>query len=230
MTKNGTIVAVDLDEVLFPLRRAMVESFNAMNGTDLVFDNPRIYSLAGYLQRKHPDFYKLLQERGGDFAVLRHGYESGLLRSVTPFPGTVEALRRLIEDEEVVILTMRGAYNPDRVYSGLELRETVAWLRAFDIPYDNLLSTRDKGEALDKLEATRNKRIRMLVEDHPSNAASVVRRGFKVALVDKPYNQPEIEDDSDAPEVYRNGPSQIQWDGILRSGLVTRISSLSDLL
>jgi 5'(3')-deoxyribonucleotidase len=89
---------------------------------------------------------------------------------VEPVDGAREALERLAEEYEVVMVTAR----PDRFFAG-----TKRWLRDNDLPHDELRTTGDKDEETD---------LDVLVDDHLAHVRDFAATDRPAVLFDRPWS------------------------------------------
>jgi len=104
-------------------------------------------------------------------------HENDWPESVPRFPddvelvdGAREALDRLAEEYEVVMVTAR----PDRFFAG-----TKRWLRDNDVPHDELRTTADKEAETD---------LDVLIDDHAAHVRDFVATDRPAVLFDRPWS------------------------------------------
>lgn len=160
------VIAVDIDDVLFPFVDGIAEYHNTLKGTKL--------TAADFFS------YNFVDVWGGDAAEADQIVDDFLAADqlhLQPVPGAKAALSRLGRDFEVVLVTARNQ---------LFETETSAWLRHHlpDLfsqvvfagnPHDGR-PHRPKGVICQELGA------RLLIDDHPRNLLSVAEHGIEGIL------------------------------------------------
>lgn len=157
-------VGVDLDGVLYDFPGSMRAFL-----TEGLYDRPEdlfpeptrweFYEDWGYSQ---DEFHQLVLQGCTAGVVFTHG---------DPYPGTVEALRRLVDAGHTIhIVTHRPAYAHTA---------TKEWLWAHDIPYDTLTFSGDKTSVPTDY----------FIDDKPENYHALVPTTTRVMLMGRPWNQ-----------------------------------------
>lgn len=85
----------------------------------------------------------------------------------------------------IVILTSRPFDKHPNLF-----RQTVDWLEYHEIAYDNLIANENKYVEV----LSRYSNLKFFVDDHRYYANMIAKWGYKVFLLDNPYNQGQIED------------------------------------
>lgn len=111
-------------------------------------------------------------------------YEGGGFRKLQPVPGAVKASQRIKDKYKAlhVLITARPQWRYKRLHA-----DTVYWLNEHKIPYDMLLFSRNKVEAVAEHISPASPVV--FVEDHLRNARDLVEAGINVLLFDRPHNQ-----------------------------------------
>ena len=127
----------------------------------------------------HWDFYQDWPMTDEDFVDMCHEaadrYE--LFGTTPPLPGFAESVRRVKRTGfEVVIITDRnfgtkGFNSPSRA-------ATYSWLKQYDIPYDRVVFTADKGSV----------DVDFMIDDKIQNYDEMTAAGVCVALLERPWN------------------------------------------
>lgn len=187
-----TVIAVDIDDVLFPFVDGIAEYHNSRKGTNLTVDDFFSYNFA--------DVW------GGDVAETEETVQAFLGLNhlhLQPVDGAKEALTRLSQDFDVVLVTARN-----QVFE----EETATWLHHHlpalfshvifaGNPHDGL-PFRPKGIICQELGA------RLLIDDHPTNLLSAVEHGIEGILFGtKAW--------SVQPEASTNITACADWDAVL---------------
>ena len=101
----------------------------------------------------------------------------GSLYNGEPFPGTVEALKRLHDaDHTIHLVTARGFFQ----HGHLIREHTVNWLAEYGIPHDTLTFTKDKTIV----------RTDVFADDAEKNIRALVAAGIPCCLIRAPHNGP----------------------------------------
>ncbi|HSX36888.1 MAG TPA: hypothetical protein VLG13_02090, partial [Patescibacteria group bacterium] len=90
------IIAVDVDEVLFPLHLPFLIHHNAKYDTEFVYPDPEGRY---YLNEFSGDNLKIIMRK------LRHYYKSGETAHLQPLPGAIKAINKLHKRFDLVILS-----------------------------------------------------------------------------------------------------------------------------
>lgn len=233
MSLEKEIVVFDVDEVLFPLKAAFVRALNTRYDVNLTLDSYDCYSLPGWLFRDHRDLHSRLVRDGGKFNFFRWVGDQGYLTNTPPYEGAAETLREIAASgRKVGIVSYRGTEDdPNKIYTdgpGL----TRAWLRAHNMPFHYSKFTDRKSDALKDIERESGRRVVLVVEDHPGNVVGIVEAGYRVALVDRSYNQPILlpKADGDPDDYAVESFNQAVWDRTLASGLVSRVRDVREVI
>jgi 5'(3')-deoxyribonucleotidase len=167
------IIAVDIDDVLFPFVDGIAHHHNLIRGTNLT-----VHDFVTF------DFTKVWGGNDEETEVIIQGFLENDNLHLQPVEGAKEALARLKEDFDVVLVTARNEYFE---------AQTVKWLRRHlpDLfvnvafagnPHDGR-SFRSKGEICRELNA------RLLIDDYPVNLHSAVSYGVDGILFgSKPWS------------------------------------------
>ena len=111
-------------------------------------------------------------------------YEEGGFRDLAPIPFAAETARRIKKRYGAlhVIVTARPQWKYKRLHG-----DTAWWLKRHGIPYDVLLFSRNKVEAISEHICPAWPKV--FVEDHLRNARDLTEAGIDVLLFDRPHNQ-----------------------------------------
>lgn len=163
---NKPVIAVDIDDVLFPFVDGIAAYHNNLKGTNLTVDD--FFS------------YNFVEVWGGEVDETERIVESFLGMDqlhLQPVHGAKEALARLSQDFEVVLVTARNQ---------LFESATSAWLQhhlpelfsqvIFAGNHHDGRPYRPKGVICEELGA------RLLIDDHPRNLLSVAEHGIDGVL------------------------------------------------
>jgi len=116
------------------------------------------------------------------YQKLKHEFrENGGELKYKPNKPIIEFLSQLKKNGyHIVILTSRPVWNVKRYYS-----DTLEWLRKYNVPFDCILWTWEKGKKL--FETFSN--VVLVLEDDLDFANQIASWGYKVILIDKSYNR-----------------------------------------
>lgn len=156
------IIAIDIDDVLFPFVVGIAEHINAVRGMSLV--------PADFISFTFQDVWGGTVEESNQIV---HGFLSKNCMHLLPIVGAWGALNRLKQDYTIILVTARnGVYEP----------ETSRWLQGYFVGlFDSLVfagnthdgrAYRTKGEVCKELGAV------LLIDDHPKNILSVTEQGL----------------------------------------------------
>ena len=153
--------AVDIDNVLARAEREVQQIFMELTGESW----PRaFYASAGGL-----DSSQLQRD------VVETIFESFHVTSIPRLPvlpGAKLALQVLQQRYRIILITARRPTSR---------AQTVDWLQAHQIPFDELYFTEEKGNVPES--------IALAVDDHPAHAQDYTALGIPVFLMDQPWNQ-----------------------------------------
>ena len=114
------------------------------------------------------------------------------------YPGAQYALKVIHQTCRIIIVTARRPHSRP---------QTLAWLKAHDLPFDALYHTEEKTEIPES--------ITVAIDDHPEHLHSYQVVGARVFVMDQPWNRQFV--DSNAVRV--SG-----WDALLQWWHVRRLS------
>lgn len=173
------IIGVDLDDVLLDFNTALCKWHN------LTYNSS--YKRADIFSFDLKDVWKCSQEETNKRIV--EFYHSKFHTDSLPVPGSIEAVNKLCQNNDLVIITSKPEY----------LREqTDSWLKKYfadsfkSVHFTNSFhrngSKRAKADVCDKLG------VSVYIEDSIENAKAVVAQDRQVLLLNTPWNQAPIPD------------------------------------
>ena len=134
-----------------------------------------------------PQTYNLYDEVGAiigkdEVKRLKHKFrESGEKRYLPILPGCAKVLQEIKSTgNKIILLSARPVKKYTRIFG-----DTIEWLKSNKIPYDAIIWDENKEEKI----LNEFPKIKFMVEDHPGNAQKIAAAGYKVFLMDAPYNQ-----------------------------------------
>ena len=113
---------------------------------------------------------------------LKHEYrDSGEKRNIPVCDGAKEFLDHFYDEAyTIILLTSRPYKKYSRIFA-----DTIEWLKKNDLKYHAIIWDEEKNyEAIKQFP-----KIEFMVEDHPRFAINIAKLGYRVYLVDRPYNQ-----------------------------------------
>ena len=176
MTDLKPVLAVDVDEVLYPLVQLFVEYHNNNHDTDAVFEQFYSYSFEKSLGLPKDKFI----ERIASFA------EQGNFASKDPIEGTKIAIAELSKHYDLQIVTSR--------WESWQ-QHTITWLQSHfpdtfsEVHFANSIPWQ-RGEEYSKLAICKRIGAQYFIDDSLENATDVAAGGIKSFLFgDYPWNQ-----------------------------------------
>lgn len=164
--------AIDIDDVLGSLSAVLNPALNQAFNRNIPVESWLSFCMF--------PLYDITIEQFFDVII-----NQNLLNKMLPYPDTRRALQRLRDEGyKVVLITSRG-YHPD----ALEL--TLAWLKAHDLPFHDLIV---KPEGITKAQAAKIKYpdgFVFIVDDFDSNLDHMKEDGMarESILIDQPWNR-----------------------------------------
>ena len=106
----------------------------------------------------------------------------------------------------------------------------MAWLNKYKIPYQHIRFTDEKDKALRDIEIETNGEIVYFAEDLPKHVMAAASKGYRVALVDKPYNQRKLNYNNRKELEFVKGRFSVRnWKETLDSDSVVRVKSVNEI-
>lgn len=155
------VIAVDIDDVLFPFVEGVAEYHNNLKGTQLAVDDFTTYHLNEVWGGTQEETEEIVQA----FLSTDHLH-------LQPQPGVKKALQQLKGDFDVVLVTARNQAFEEPTVTWLRhhLPDLFADVKFAGNPYDGR-PYQPKGIVCQELGA------RLLIDDHPSNLLSAAECG-----------------------------------------------------
>lgn len=172
---SKSVIAVDIDEVLFPMAPTFLRYYNTQHGTDFKLDQMSSY----YLEELTGDTKDVMLKKIQEY-LKTEDYTLG-----QPISGSIDAIKKLREKFRLILVTSR-----DHFFRG----PTEAYLEGhFKGLYDELYYTHkaeEPGLVVPKYEICKEIGAFALVDDHLPNVISCPEHGVKGILFgDYPWNQ-----------------------------------------
>lgn len=163
-------VGVDLDGVLCKYPEAWINFINRAMDANYVDLNQAKQQVPFSLYHKLKNQYR----------------RSGIKATLQALPYAQEFMQKLRDKGYIVIiLTARPIYEYPEVF-----RDTIIWLKNNKIVYDTIFASKDKHYKIIKYFPS----LQFMVEDNAAKSNEIAKLGYKVYLIDSPYNQQPIDD------------------------------------
>jgi len=168
------IIVFDLDGVLCKYPEHWISYLNKnvkIVGGPIIFEQVKSLGAiaSGLERRRYDDFKRKYREEGQELTV-------------PPMEGAEEVTKTLKgRGYKIIILTRRPVQTHKRLYA-----DTISWLREHKIVFDGIFWS--EGEKENELRRMFSK-MPIVVEDDPEQASRLVKAGFFVLLLDRPYNR-----------------------------------------
>jgi len=171
LIEDKKVIGIDLDGVVFDYPKSYYDFIKKRIGK-------KINNNGSY------DVYKNVSKEIGwkRAKSLKHQYrESGEKKFISEIKNaakTVNSLKR--RGYKIVILSARPFREYPRIFS-----DTIFSLKRIGLKYDAIIFNEKKEEKI----IERFPKMNFMIEDHGGNALKIAEKGYKVFLLDKPYNQ-----------------------------------------
>lgn len=160
------VIAVDIDDVIFPFIPELIKHYNLRKGADLTLEDFKIYHFSQVWGNTEEEANAIVAE-----------FLTQDLVHLQPLPGAQQAFDRLSRDFDIVLITARN---------GLFAPSTTQWLQAHfqglfeDVifagnPHDTI-EYREKGIICQEVGAA------VLIDDSPGNLQSALDYGVDAVL------------------------------------------------
>ena len=183
--------AVDIDNVLGRAEPEVQRLFEDMTGMPWPVGR---YGSAGGLDSS--EFERSLIEK------IFHRFHEESIPQLPLYPGAKYALNVIHQTCRIIIVTARRPYSRP---------QTLAWLKAHGLPFDELYHTEEKTEIPEA--------ITVAIDDHPEHLQSYQAVGARVFVMDQPWNRFGV----DSNVVRVSG-----WDALLQWWHCRHIGSLQN--
>ncbi len=161
-------IGVDLDGVMYDFVGVFTRWVHMTTGRPLVtLPYPKVWNFPvlqwGFTDKEFNDMF---------IESILHGT---MFRKSSPLPGSLEGMRALHEaGHEIVIVTNR---KPDGAQTTAK-ESTLAWLRFWDVPYDEIIFTGNKQNIV----------LDVAIDDYVVNYQAMDKVGTNVVLLSQPWN------------------------------------------
>jgi uncharacterized HAD superfamily protein/NTP pyrophosphatase (non-canonical NTP hydrolase) len=170
LLKDTKVICIDIDGVLAEYPRGFLDFIERETGKKISAVTYDLYSEVGQI---------ISEEKVKE---LKHKFRTtGEKRFLPVIVGSKDALLKLkIKGYTIVLLSARPVKQYPRIFA-----DTIEWLKANDLIYDAIIWDEKKEEKI----MQEFPKMNFMVEDNGDNALKVAKKGFKVYLFDKTYNQ-----------------------------------------
>ncbi len=157
------VLAIDVDEVLFPFTHRFIDDHNRRTGNDLKMSDLTTFY---YIEEQEG-----IPEGEAEAWILKF-LESEYGRSSKPFPGAIEAITKLKTKYDIDIITARHQTMQNT---------TEVWLNEhFPNALRNVHFSRSvEGGRLSKAQLCVDLGVSTLIDDHPDNLLDCAKHGIK---------------------------------------------------
>jgi uncharacterized HAD superfamily protein len=161
---NKAILGVDIDNVIADTDRAIRKTIRDVFGVSLRQEEVVCYEYhrCGITKEQEQKILEIFRDT--------------TCSELFVVPGAVEALKRLQQQYEVVLVTSR---NP------VIVEKTRDWLRWNEIPHDHLIFEKEKHQT--------GRTFEYFIEDNAESALSLAEAGVRTFVFDYPWNRAMIE-------------------------------------
>lgn len=175
LINDNKVIGIDIDGVLAKYPESFIKFIEDQEQINLNFFKFKRYDIYGQLSKFIDGGEKRMKE-------LKHLYRlTGQKRFIEVVEGSVEGLKQLkMMGYSIVLLTARPYKQYRRIFS-----DTLEWLKENKFEFDAIVWDEEKEERIIK----EFPKMKVMVEDVASNANKIARKGYKVFLLDKLYNQ-----------------------------------------
>ncbi len=192
LLEDKKVVAVDIDGVLCNYPEDFIKFAEEKSGNNLKKIKLKDYNL-----------YDLLSNEIGEDKLkeIKHEFRlSGQKRFMSVIEGAKNGLSYLrSKGYTIVLLTARPYKQYPRMFA-----DTMEWLKKNELPFDAILWDENKEEKIIKEFPSLN----FMIEDLHTNANKIARKGYKVFLLKKEYNE--------SKEINQNVIRVKNWNDIIK--------------
>ncbi len=168
-------IGTDLDEIVIEWVRSYLKFFNKRYRKSVRFEDIKSYDLWKPLGISREEAFSLADEF----------YETPEFKNLQLVEGAKEGLMTLAEKNELFFITSRPRYIERQTSNFLKRNFDGILNENFDVFYSGDVF----GNGKTKAEICEELRIEIFFEDRRESAVDVARKGIKVLLLDKPWNQ-----------------------------------------
>lgn len=191
------IIAVDLDEVLFPFLLHMNDYVNSLWGTNFKLEDYRSYVFEEVWGGEKRDIDRLIDKFG----------KTEKYKQIRPIEGAQEGIEKLSKENDLIIVTNRPAKIKEETEKQLEQFFPGKFKRVFCLGGDRY----DTISPIPKFEICKREVASIIIEDGLRNALECVRGGIPAFLFDYSWNQSKTANQNGIVRVYTP-----HWENLIR--------------
>jgi 5'(3')-deoxyribonucleotidase len=172
---NKPVIAVDIDEVLFPNVKVLLPYFNKVSGTDVKAEQMKSYFIEDLTGESTESVLKKIEAhvKGSDYD------------DTETVEKAIESIKLLRQNYDLIVVTSRQVFW--RGYTEKFLQKHFAGVFK-DLHYTHTLEAPDSSRP--KFEICKEIGAKYLIDDHLSNVTTCAENGIKAILFgDYPWNQ-----------------------------------------
>ncbi|MEI8338157.1 MAG: hypothetical protein WCF92_03370 [bacterium] len=165
-------IGIDFDDCIVNLCPALIDFYNKIDGT--------AYSVADSESFDLGNLWKIDTETANERCLNFLLHEEKL--NIAPVFGVVDALNKLKEKHELIIVTGRPEATKDFM---------VRWLNKHSINFfsEIIFSSQFNGEKRGKAEICIDEKVDIFIDDNLQNILDIAKEKIKCFLMDTPWNQ-----------------------------------------
>lgn len=169
-------IGIDIDDTLLDFIGAYINFHNEMYKTNLKKEDFKTYSFN--------------HARGGTIeqaiSSVKQFYKTDFFKEMQPFPGAVEVVQKLKENNELFVVTSR----PGHIQEGTFEQVAKHFQNIFsEVFFSSNHYTKAKNSGRTKAEICFDLGVSLLIDDSLVYAKQSLEKGLKVFLFDSPWNQ-----------------------------------------
>ena len=168
-------IGIDFDDCIADFAPFLIDYYNKIDGTSHKIEDVTSWELDGLWKMD----IKSARDRCFNFYPQEVGIE------IPPVHGAVQAIQKLKEKNELIIITGR----PEATLSFV-----VDWLKkhSLDVFSKIIFSDQFNGEKRKKAEICKDEKVDIFIDDSLKNILDISKEGIKCFLIDTPWNQGEL--------------------------------------
>jgi len=173
-------IGIDVDEVIVEFLEGFLEFYNLRYNGNFKRDDFKTYQFEDTLGGRHEDAVKLVEEFG----------DTEIFKNLKVVEGSVENIRLLNENHDLVVLTAR---HPKLKTITEDFLKKIFGDIFLEILYTGEAFVQD---GITKADLCKDKEISFMIDDNAVFSKECADKGVKVFLLDKPWNQNHEEHDN----------------------------------
>ena len=169
-------IGIDIDDTLLDFVGAYAVFHNEVYKTNLKKENFKTYSFN--------------HARGGTMqqaiSTVKQFYKTDFFKEMQPFPGAVEVVQKLKENNELFVVTSRPNYIQEETFEQIAKHFSNIFSEVF---FSSNHYTKAKNSGRTKAEICYDLGVSLLIDDSLEYAKQCVEKGINTILLDSPWNQ-----------------------------------------